>query len=49
MALNHTNEGLNLEPQSLYTERGQSMEDINPEPPLVTLARESGIWRCQVI
>lgn len=45
--LNHTNEELNLEPQSPSLERGHWLDSLDIRPPSMMLGGESGVLRCQ--
>ncbi|KFA70269.1 hypothetical protein S40285_09772 [Stachybotrys chlorohalonatus IBT 40285] len=47
VALNHTNEELNLEPQSPRLDHGEWMDVPESQPPQEIRAGESGIWRCK--
>jgi hypothetical protein len=47
VVLNHTNEELNLEPESLRLDHGEWMDGPESQPPQDIRAGESGIWRCK--
>merc|ERR1712000_758862 len=47
VVLNHTNEELNLEPESLRLEHGEWMDAPDSQSPQEIRAGESGMWRCK--